>query len=1495
MPLDDWARTDSELAIYIAEETRRTLESYQAQPNLVTEHANIEQDTAHGGYQHRQLFELVQNSADALWLDRTTAETGDDNRRRARGQIEVRLTENFLYCADAGEPIHREGVKALMFSHLSTKRQSNQIGTFGLGFKAVLGVSDSPEFYSRSGSFRFNRDHAQALVKSVASKAESCPVLRLPEPIDPTNSYKHDSVARQLMGWATNIVRLPLLPGARTDLHEQMVRFPAEFLLFVTHVNNLRLIDEASELDRSLELEKDGDEGDYILADGDEISQWKLFEHSHRLSSDAGADRRPGDDRDEVPIWWAAPVDRLDRPGKFWAFFPTSTASLIPGILNAPWKTNEDRQNLLTGRYNDELIEVAANLIAEALPDLSTEDDPARHLDVLPRRHEAGDTSQSVLLRDGLFAALHGREIVPNQDAQLCRIQEISYPPKQLTSDGSIQTTPFERWAAHPGRPKDWLHHNALTRTRLATIDRLFHSLEEPRRRGSQAPRATISRWLESLVQSAAPDDAVEASMAAIQVAALIPDDIRADAVQAELVLTSERDWQAPDPDLLFLPDPLQEVVGHNGPGARVHPSLVSDSETLTALKRLGLGPPSKESAFRLVAEQVLSHDAAHKTNRLRRELWARARELRLEDALGTIREQTNWENQIMILARSGDWLPPHSILIPGEIVPGDGTRDDQATVDMAFHRDDTELLRELGVRGSPASNRDLQFEPAFHQYMTSCKDQYRQQSIARHRPRDSYLKFKSTVGVGPLTVLKALSDEGRVLFTDALLRNDDSYMTYEMWHKGTNRATYPKMPFESPMVRAIRDHGRLKTSDGIVPITDALGPEPRNPMALEALIQHPNAKKIQEAFNLSEPIPEFFGESEPIPLIDLWPGLTDHLSPDQRTSQLVLCEMIQVAGSRRDCLSRAPDVYLEGNVEDDERRALQLIGQALELDLTLQQIEGILGRKTPWEINERRRAVGRQPTDAARLLEAVGEEALRLGLPASLLAALGNGRASLTGIDIAEAAIATHHTDALRQFRGDIDDLDPPARWSGSRRATEFVRSLGFSAEWAGERNRRRPPFVEVEGPWSLPKLHHYQQTVAANVREMLQPGRHEGTERRGLLSMPTGSGKTRVAVQAIVEAMRDDGFRGGVLWVADRDELCEQAVESWEQVWRSLGVEAGRLRISRMWSGQPRPADTSELHVVVATVQTLHARLSNLAAEYKFLKDFKLLVFDEAHRSVAPTSTSVMQEVGLTHRRRNDGPLLLGLTATPYRGRNQEETARLVHRYGQNRLDAGVFDSDDPREVIGELQDLGVLARADQRMIEGGTFQLTVEELEEMSKFGRGDDRQRHLLAWLPASVEDRMTRDSQRTERIIEAYLTHIGPDWPTLIFATSVEHSKTLAALLNMQGITARAVNGTTESATRRRVVDSFRNGEIHALVNYGVFREGFDAPKTRAIIVARPVYSPNLYFQMIGRGLRGRKNGGDDRCLILNVRDTIDNFGEHLAFSDLDSLWISESN
>ena len=61
-----WAGPEGVLGRFVAAETKKALDAYRAQPNHVTEHANQEHDTAHGGYAHRQLYELVQNGADAL-------------------------------------------------------------------------------------------------------------------------------------------------------------------------------------------------------------------------------------------------------------------------------------------------------------------------------------------------------------------------------------------------------------------------------------------------------------------------------------------------------------------------------------------------------------------------------------------------------------------------------------------------------------------------------------------------------------------------------------------------------------------------------------------------------------------------------------------------------------------------------------------------------------------------------------------------------------------------------------------------------------------------------------------------------------------------------------------------------------------------------------------------------------------------------------------------------------------------------------------------------------------------------------------------------------------------------------------------------------------------------------------------------------------------------------------------------------------------------------
>ena len=1457
-PGTGWSGPGGSIGVYIREQHEKTLESYRVQPILILEHANGEQDSIRGGYARRQLFELVQNSADAL--------SGTSG-----GTIHIRLTRENLYCADDGNPISPDGVRALMFSRLSPKRGTAEIGRFGVGFKSVLGVTDSPEFFSRSGSFRFDRVGSEKLLQGLSPGANRYPVLRLPAAMDPQRESDTDPILSDLMGWAVNVVRLPLIPGGYRTLEQQIRDFPQEFLLFVEHVSKLELRTDKQRDDRSVNLRREN--GRFVLDNGVSTSLWMLTKITHSLTLDAKGDSRSLDDAEEVPIWWAAPLGRLNEPGRFWAFFPTLTASLVAGILNAPWKTNEDRQNLLSGVYNDELIRAAAAMIADALPRLATRDDPCKHLDALPRRKESGDSDHSELLRECLFKLLADSKVVPDQEGTLRRWQDLSYPPKELIE--SDQAGPaIERWEQYEHRPSSWLHHRALASTRMARLRVLTGNRHESR---------SIGQWLEALVKTPpSRKNPVRASMAAIQTAASIPGTIRHRKRLGDIVLTSGDGWVEPDPEAVFFGG--GNVVSESNV---VHPDLEADRRTREALGELGIKPISPETQFRSYASECGKWGSRRTTEQDEywREFWRLAREVEQSAAVEIIKSlRLEWRGRnyrfqdlVHVCTVSGEWRPMFAVLLPGRIVPADGSRDSRVAVDTEIHGPDLALLKGVGVVETPRPLYELANHEMFL-YKSLCRGEYIMRDHLPRNPQKDYLNFREHTTSGPLGVLKQLSQEGNALYTWEILRLEETYQSWTMRHD--TQKMYPSMEFPSPAIDRIQERGLVRIGDDFKPVFYGLGEEPRDFTVQRKLLSHPKAYLIRGALDLhllkTSVRPEPIGSDPPIPLVDMWPGLGPYLSQDHRDFDLIRCEALRVGRREEDSIVHNNTIYVTRQTE--ERQELLTVLQTLGTRIGDKVTVRILSHETPEDVQRARDEIRACSTDEERLLKAVGEDTLKTRLPTGLLSILEDREPAFGDTRLAQAAIATFHTDALREYRHALTHLDPPQQWAGGARAVEFVRSLGFGVEWAGESKNQRHPYVEVPGPHPLPTLHPYQRRIADNLKDLLRTN-HPTDQRRGLISMPTGSGKTRVAVQAIVEAIREAGLGGGVLWVADRQELCDQAVEAWRQIWANQGTKATLLRISRMWGGQSPPLPTADMHVVVATVQTASSKLASRSKEYEFLSDFKVLVFDEAHRSITRTSTSVMRELGLMHWRRAQEPFLIGLTATPYRGYDEAETRRLVNRYGRNRLDTAGFESSDPEDVIRELQNMGVLARADHQIIEGGHFNLSPEEL-----------RQARDNPWLPRTVQDRIAKDADRTRRIIRTYQERIDPDWSTLIFATSVDHAKTVAALLTVIGIKARAVSSHTDTATRRRVVEEFRAGEIKALVNYAVFREGFDAPKTRAIIVARPVYSPNLYFQMIGRGLRGVANGGNDRCLILNVEDNIENFEGRLAFTELEGLW-----
>ena len=262
----DWARSEGEIGRYITEETGKILNAYIADPDGLDEDAQAERSLFRGGYAKRQLVELVQNSSDAL--------------KYKGGRIEVRITDDHLYCADEGTPITAAGVRSLMRAHLSSKHGTEFIGQFGLGFKSVLAITDAPEFFSRSGAFRFDRTRAERRIRERIAGDHPCPVLRLPEPVDPIEQSAGDAVLREMMSWATNIVRLPLNSDAYPRLQPQMDEFRPECLFFTPGVNRLTLIDDADDWSADFSVEQHA--GELSLESGGPDrdptkTRWKLY------------------------------------------------------------------------------------------------------------------------------------------------------------------------------------------------------------------------------------------------------------------------------------------------------------------------------------------------------------------------------------------------------------------------------------------------------------------------------------------------------------------------------------------------------------------------------------------------------------------------------------------------------------------------------------------------------------------------------------------------------------------------------------------------------------------------------------------------------------------------------------------------------------------------------------------------------------------------------------------------------------------------------------------------------------------------------------------------------------------------------------------------------------------------------------------------------------------------------------------------------------------
>ncbi|GAA3555061.1 molecular chaperone Hsp90 [Amycolatopsis ultiminotia] len=169
------------------------LAAWRDSPTRFTEDTNSERDLRVGAYRDRLFVELAQNAADAAQA------------AGVPGRLRVSVVDGELRVANTGAPLDARGVESLASLRASGKEQLGTVGRFGIGFAAVLTVTDEPRVVSTTGAVGFSARRT----REEAARSGDVPVLRLPFPVDeePTAGYDTE-------------VRLPLREQGRALLDE---------------------------------------------------------------------------------------------------------------------------------------------------------------------------------------------------------------------------------------------------------------------------------------------------------------------------------------------------------------------------------------------------------------------------------------------------------------------------------------------------------------------------------------------------------------------------------------------------------------------------------------------------------------------------------------------------------------------------------------------------------------------------------------------------------------------------------------------------------------------------------------------------------------------------------------------------------------------------------------------------------------------------------------------------------------------------------------------------------------------------------------------------------------------------------------------------------------------------------------------------------------------------------------------------------------------------
>lgn len=388
----------------------RVLHAWAASPARFREDANAEDDYALGYYRDRVIVELAQNAADAA------------ARAGVAGRLRLTLRDGTLEAANTGAPLDAAGVAALCTLRASSKRgeqaPDGTIGRFGVGFAAVVAVSDAPRINSVTGAVSWSRDATRDLARQVpalagelAARSDHVPVLRLPFAASGTVPE----------GFAT-VVTLPLRDQAARDLVGRLLAetgpalllaLPALAEISIVTDAGIRMLTASHDLE-DVTITVDGVQG-----------RWRTATTGGQLDPALLAGR-PAEERARTSwsVRWAVPVTgdvpvSLPAGVRAVVYAPTPTQEPLglPALLLASFPLGPDRRHVAAGPLADFMAERAAELYAWLLPRLAP---CGELLDLVPGPVAQGELDAS--LRAAILARLPGVPFLAAADPREPRV-----------------------------------------------------------------------------------------------------------------------------------------------------------------------------------------------------------------------------------------------------------------------------------------------------------------------------------------------------------------------------------------------------------------------------------------------------------------------------------------------------------------------------------------------------------------------------------------------------------------------------------------------------------------------------------------------------------------------------------------------------------------------------------------------------------------------------------------------------------------------------------------------------------------------------------------------------------------------------------------------------------------------------------------------------------------------------------------------------------------